>query len=175
MCPQIHKFHIKKGVKAMAQEKVRDILTKEGLENYKNELAYLKEVKRKEISLKIKEAREQGDLSENAEYDAAKEEQGITEDRITVLEAIIKNAQVVETDGASEYVGFGNTVNVLDIETEETMTFTIKGAKEANVLEGIISNESPLGKALIGKKPGEVIEIEAPTGMISYKIVSFTS
>lgn len=152
----------------------KKLLTREGLKKYEDELEELKFVRRKEISQKIKEAREQGDLSENAEYDAAKDEQRDVESRIEELEKLLKNVEVVDVEqtegGKVKKVAFGCTVKVTDLELNEDMEFTIKGASEADSLNGSISNESPLGVALIGKKKGDVVEVEAPVGMIKYKI-----
>lgn len=156
----------------MAEKK--NLLTREGLEKYEEELQYLKSVKMKEISQKIKEAKEQGDLSENAEYDAAKDEQGKVDARIKELEKLLKNAEVVDieqTDGKIAKVSFGCTVKLLDKELKEEMEYTIKGSSEADSLNGSISNESPLGKALIGAKKGDTIEVEAPVGIVKYKIL----
>lgn len=156
----------------MAEKK--NLLTREGLEKYEEELQYLKSVKMKEISQKIKEAKEQGDLSENAEYDAAKDEQGKVDARIKELEKLLKNAEVVDveqTDGKIAKVSFGCTVKLLDKELKEEMEYTIKGSSEADSLNGSISNESPLGKALIGAKKGDTIEVEAPVGVVKYKIL----
>ena len=152
----------------------KNLLTREGLKKYEDELHYLKSVKRKEISQKIKEAREQGDLSENAEYDAAKDEQRDVEARIEELEKLLKNVEVVDVeqvDGKIARISFGCTVKLLDKEMKEEMEFTIKGASEADSLNGSISNESPLGKALIGAKKGDTIEVEAPVGMVKYKVL----
>ena len=151
----------------------KKLLTREGLKKYEDELEQLKFVKRKEISQKIKEAREQGDLSENAEYDAAKDEQRDVEARIEELEKLLKNVEVVDVeqvDGKVSKVSFGCTVKITDLELKEDMEYTIKGASEADSLNGSISNESPLGLALIGAKKGDTVEVEAPIGVIKYKI-----
>ena len=155
----------------MAESK--KLLTREGLKKYEEELEELKFVKRKEISQKIKEAREQGDLSENAEYDAAKDEQRDVEARIEELEKLLKNVEVVDVesvDGKVTKVSFGCTVKITDLELKEDMEYTIKGASEADSLNGSISNESPLGIALIGAKKGETVEVECLAGVIKYKI-----
>lgn len=152
----------------------KNLLTREGLKKYEDELQYLKSVKRKEISQKIKEAREQGDLSENAEYDAAKDEQRDVEARIEELEKLLKNVEVVDVeqvDGKVTRVSFGCTVKLLDKEMKEELEFTIRGSSEADSLNGSISNESPLGKALIGAKKGDTIDVEAPVGVVKYKIL----
>ncbi|MGN0325263.1 MAG: transcription elongation factor GreA [Lachnospiraceae bacterium] len=157
----------------MAEKK--NLLTREGLKKYEDELQELKSVRRKEISQKIKEAREQGDLSENAEYDAAKDEQRDVEARIEELEKLLKNVEVVDVveqvDGKVAKVSFGCTVKLLDKEMKEEVEYTIKGASEADSLNGSISNESPLGRALIGSKKGDTVEVEAPVGVIKYKVL----
>ena len=149
----------------MAEKK--NILTYTGLKKYEDELHDLKVNKRQEIAQKIKEAREQGDLSENAEYDAAKDEQRDIEARIVDLEKLLKNAEVVVEDKIS----IGCQVKVLDIEEDEEMEFKIVGSTEANSLEGKISNESPVGRALLGKKAGETVDVETQAGIIQYKIL----
>ena len=148
------------------QEK-KNILTYEGLRKYEDELHDLKVVKRQEVAQKIKEAREQGDLSENAEYDAAKDEQRDIEARIEELEKILKNAEVVVEDK----INIGCQVKILDIEYSEELDYKIVGSTEANSLKGKISNESPVGKALIGHKVGDTVEVETPAGVFSYKIL----
>lgn len=154
-------------------EEKKNLLTREGLKKYEDELHDLKVVKRKEVAQKIKEAREQGDLSENAEYDAAKDEQRDIEARIEELEKILKNVEVVDMDEEHnlEQVGFGLVVKVKDNEFQDEMEFKIVGATEANSLKGKISNESPLGKALLGAKKGDSVSVEAPAGMIEYTIL----
>lgn len=156
----------------MAEEK-KNLLTREGLEKYEQELHYLKITKREEIAQKLKEARAQGDLSENAEYDAAKDEQRNVEARIEELEKLLKNVEVVDDDGSDDgkKVKFGSVVKILDKELKEELTYRIVGASEAKCLEGSISDESPLGKALIGAKKGETISVEAPCGVLKYKVI----
>lgn len=152
----------------------KNLLTREGLKKYEDELHDLKVVKRKEVAQKIKEAREQGDLSENAEYDAAKDEQRDIEARIEELEALLKNVEVVDMETDADdvtKVNFGLVVTVKDNEFGDEMEFKIVGATEANSLKGKISNESPLGKALIGSKKGDVVTVEAPAGVIEYTIL----
>ncbi len=156
------------------EEVKKNLLTREGLKKYEDELHELKVVKRKEVSQKLKEARAQGDLSENAEYDAAKDEQRDIEARIYELEKLLKNVEVVDTDAVEsdgKKVNFGSTVRILDKELKEEMVLTIKGASEADSLNGSISNESPLGKALLGSKKGDTVSIEAPVGTLKYKIL----
>ena len=131
-------------------------------------------MKRKEVAQKIKEAREQGDLSENAEYDAAKDEQRDIEARIEELEGILKNAEVVIEDEVDfDKINVGCTVKVFDVTFDEEMEFRIVGSTEANSLEGKISNESPVGKALIGAQKGDTVEVETPAGVIQYEILDF--
>ena len=155
----------------MAEAK-RKLLTYAGLKALEDELENLKVVKRKEVAEKIKEAREQGDLSENAEYDAAKDEQRDIEARIEELEGILKNAEVVVEDEVdSDKINVGCKVDVYDVEFEEEIEFQIVGSTEANSLEGKISNESPVGKALIGASIGDVVEVETPTGVMQYKVL----
>lgn len=150
----------------------KNLMTYAGLKKLEDELHDLKVIRRKEVAEKIKEAREQGDLSENAEYDAAKDEQRDIEARIEELEAILKNAEVVVEDEAdTEKINVGCKVLVLDEEFDEEVEFKIVGSTEANSLQGKISNESPLGKALIGAKVGDSISVEAPVGMMTYKIL----
>ena len=150
----------------------KKILTYEGLKALEDELEELKVVKRKEVAGKIKEAREQGDLSENAEYDAAKDEQRDIEARIEELEAILKVAEVVdESEIDYNKISVGCKVRVLDVEYDEELEFHIVGSTEANSLSGKISNESPVGKALMNQSAGDVVDVETPTGMFQYKVL----
>lgn len=150
----------------------KNILTYEGLKRYEDELQNLKVVKRKEVAQKIKEAREQGDLSENAEYDAAKDEQRDIELRIEELEKLLKNAEVVVEDEIDlDKINIGCKVKVYDVDEDEDMEFKIVGSTEANSLQNKISNESPVGQALIGKKVGDVVEVETQSGVIQYKVL----
>ena len=153
-------------------EAKKNILTYEGLKKYEEELQDLKVVKRREVAEKIKEAREQGDLSENAEYDAAKDEQRDIEARIEELEKILKNAEVVDEDEVDlEVINIGCKVKILDVEYNEELEYKIVGSTEANSLKGKISNESPVGKALIGTKVGDVITVETQAGAFQYKVL----
>ncbi len=155
----------------MAEAK-KNILTYAGLKKYEEELSDLKVVKRKEIAQKIKEAREQGDLSENAEYDAAKDEQRDIELRIEELEKLLKNAEVVVEDEVElDKISVGCEVKVYDMEYEEEMDFQIVGSTEANSLRNKISNESPVGKALLGKRVGETVVVDTQAGEIAYKVL----
>ncbi len=156
----------------MAEAK-KQLLTSEGLKKLEDELHDLKVNRRKEVAQKIKEARELGDLSENAEYDAAKDEQRDIESRIEQIEKILKNAEVYEDESDGTVISMGCTVKVKDMELKEEMEFKIVGSTEANSLEGMISNESPLGMALMGAKKGATVKVEAPVGVIKYKVVDF--
>ncbi|MCB7317618.1 transcription elongation factor GreA [Lacrimispora sp. 210928-DFI.3.58] len=150
----------------------KHILTYAGLKQYEDELQNLKVVKRKEVAQKIKEAREQGDLSENAEYDAAKDEQRDIELRIDELEKLLKNAEVVVEDEIDlDKINIGCKVKLLDVEFDEEMEFFIVGSTEANSLQNKISNESPVGRALIGKVVGDVVDVETQAGIIQYKVL----
>ena len=150
----------------------KHILTYAGLKQYENELQNLKVVKRKEVAQKIKEAREQGDLSENAEYDAAKDEQRDIELRIEELEKLLKNAEVVVEDEIDvDKINIGCKVKLLDVEYDEEMEFFIVGSTEANSLQNKISNEAPVGHALMGKSVGDVVDVETQAGVIQYKVL----
>ena len=154
----------------MADKKV--VLTYEGLKKREEELEELKTVRRKEVAEKIKEARGQGDLSENAEYDAAKEEQAEIEARIVLLEKMLRNAEVIdEEEVSSDKISVGCKVKLYDIEFEEEVEYIIVGSAEADPMEGRISNESPVGAGLIGHSVGEEVTIEVPDGDIVFKIL----
>ena len=153
-------------------EAKKNILTKEGLAKYEDELHELKTVKLKEVAEKLKEAREQGDLSENAEYDAAKDEQRDIAARIEVIEKILKNAEVIDdSDVDTNKISIGCTVKLKDIEFDEDIEYKIVGSSEANSLKGKISNESPVGKALIGAKKGQTVSVETQAGVFKYKVL----
>ena len=147
------------------------ILTKEGKEELEKKLEYLKVVKRAEITERIKTAREFGDLSENAEYDAAKNEQARIEGEIVEIEAKLKIAEIIKGGGAKDIVSVGKRVKVLDIDFDETSVYEIVGTTEADISKNKISNESPLGKALIGGKAGDEVTVKAPQGEYKVKIV----
>ena len=156
-------------------EKKKKLLTYAGLRALEQELEDLKVVKRKEVSQKIKEAREQGDLSENAEYDAAKDEQRDIEARIEELENILKNVEVVDEDEVDlDKINVGCAVKVYDITFDEEVDFKIVGSTEANSLEGKISNESPVGHALIGKTVGDVVDVETQAGLMQFKVLEIS-
>ena len=153
-------------------EAKKNILTKEGLAKYEEELHELKTVKLKEVAEKLKEAREQGDLSENAEYDAAKDEQRDIAARIEVIEKILKNAEVIDdSDVDINKISIGCTVKLKDLEFDEEIEYKIVGSSEANSLKGKISNESPVGKALIGAKKGQTVSVETQAGIFKYKVL----
>lgn len=153
-------------------EAKKNILTYEGLKKYEDELNELKVVKRQEVAQKIKEAREQGDLSENAEYDAAKDEQRDIEARIEELEKILKNAEVIDEEEVDiNVISVGCKIKILDIEFDEEVVYKIVGSTEADSINGKISNESPVGKALIGKKVGEIVEVETQVGVVKYEVL----
>lgn len=149
------------------------LITAEGLEELKKELEDLKLVKRKEISEKIKVALAFGDISENAEYDEAKNEQANVESRIAKIEQIIKSAKVIKESKQKGVVSIGSKVKIKDLEFDEEMEYTIVGSAEADPFKGKISNVSPLGKSLLGKKIGEIIEVASPSGdVIKYEIIT---
>ena len=154
-------------------EAKKNLMTYEGLKKLEDELEDLKVNQRKAVAAKIKEAREQGDLSENAEYDAAKDEQRDIEARIEEIEKILKNAEVVlEEEADTKKVNIGCEVKLLDCEFDEEVTYKIVGSTEASSLKGKSSNESPLGKALIGQKKGATVTIELEDGSeIQYKVL----
>ena len=151
------------------------VLTKEGVAKLEAELENLKTVRRKEVAEKIKVALSFGDLSENSEYDEAKNEQGIVESRIAEIEATLAHAQIIADDDIStEKVGIGNVVKILDIEMDEEMEFQIVGTSEANIEKGKMSDESPIGGALIGRKIGEEVEVETPSGVLKFRILNIS-
>lgn len=157
----------------MAEKK--NLLTDKGLKKLEDELQELRVVKRKEVAQKIKEAREQGDLSENAEYDAAKDEQKDIEARIEELESILKNVEVVYTDEVdNEKVNVGCVVTVKELPGGNVQIFKLVGSTEADILNNKISNESPVGAALMGAKAGEVVTVEAPNGSFQFEILEIS-
>ena len=150
-------------------------MSREGYEKLEKELDYLITVRRAEVAQKLKEARSFGDLSENAEYDEAKNEQGIVESRIAEIEATLKRAVIVDdSEISTEKVGIGNVVTILDMEMEEEMTFQIVGTSEANIDKGHMSNESPIGKALLDHSIGEVVTADTPSGELQFKILNIS-
>ena len=145
-------------------------LTKEGKEELERELRVLIDEKRPEIADRIKVAREHGDLSENAEYESARNEQAHNEGRIAEIENILKYAQIIDGKGKKDVISLGATIDVYDKTYDEEMTFKILGTTEADVTQGKISNESPIGNALLGRRVGETVEIETPEGIIVLEI-----
>ena len=157
----------------MSEKKV--VLTYEGLKRMEEELEDLKTVRRKEVAEKIKEARGQGDLSENAEYDAAKEEQAEIEARIVVLEKMLRNAEVIDDEEVSaDIISIGSKVKIYDLEFKEEEEYSIVGSAEADPITGKISNESPVGKALLGHKPGDLVTVETPSGEAEFRILEIS-
>lgn len=149
------------------------ILTQEGFDKLEEELNYLKTEKRTEIAERIKVARGFGDLSENSEYDEAKNAQAENEQQIAELEAKIRHAKVIDSKEIdTKTVQIGNTVKLYDEEFEEEIEYTIVGSTEVNLVENKISNESPIGKALLGRKKGEVVDVDAPDGIIKFEILA---
>ena len=149
------------------------ILTREGYENLKEELTNLKTVRRKEVAERLKQAIDFGDLSENSEYDDAKNEQAFIEGRIQTIEATLRNAQVIEEGARSSgVVNIGSYVTVRDVEIDDVEEYRIVGTSEADPMQNKISNESPLGAALLGKRQGQTVEVEAPAGTIAYEILN---
>ena len=151
----------------------KQFLTKKGYDERVARLEELKVVRRKEVAQKLKEAREQGDLSENAEYDAAKDEQRDIETQIAELEEILKNAEVVQDNNTDkDAIKMESVVKLHDVEYDEDIEYVIVGSSEADSLNNKISNESPIGAAMLGKKVGDTVKVEAPAGVIEYKIIS---
>ncbi len=154
----------------MSKEEV--ILTQDGLEKIEKELHFLKQVKRKEVASRIKEAISYGDISENSEYENAKNEQAFVEGRIATLEKWLRNSRLLtKEDQDEEKVSLGDKVKLWDVDGEEEMEFTIVGTAEADPSDNKISNESPVGKAIIGKKPGDFLEVEVPAGLLKLKVL----
>ena len=155
----------------MEQQEV--ILTQEGYNKLEEELNYLKTEKRTEIAERIKIARGFGDLSENSEYDEAKSAQAENEEKIIELETKIRNAKVIDAKEIdTKTVPIGNTVKLLDVEFDDEIEYTIVGSTEVNLEEKKISNESPIGKALLGRKKGETVDVNAPDGVVQFKILA---
>ncbi len=158
----------------MAETK-KVILTSEGLEKLEKELEYLTTEKRQEVAAKIKQALAFGDLSENSEYDEAKNEQAQVEERIKALNNMLKNVQIIEEEDIdTKRVSLGSKVKVLDMELNEEMELTVVGSAEANPSDNKISDESPIGKALLGQRKNKIVEVEAPAGSFQMKILTIT-
>lgn len=153
----------------MADKRV--MLTEEGYKKLEDKLSYLKSVRRIEISERLKAAIALGDLSENSEYDDAKNEQAFLEGEILDLEAKIRNSDIIKSDGNLDVVQMGNTVVIKDLEYNEEETYTLVGSAEADPSEFKISNESPVGAAIVGQKVGSVVDVHAPAGILKYEIV----
>ena len=150
-------------------------VSSEGLKKLKEELEYLKTIKRKEVAEAIKVARAFGDLSENSEYDEAKNEQGLVEKRIADIEAMLKNIKVIdESNIKTDVVNVGDIVKVLDLTFDEEVEYTLVGSSESNPVENKISDESPIGKALIGASLGETVKAETPGGEIVMKVLNIS-
>lgn len=148
------------------------LLTVEGLKKLENELEHLKTVKRKEVADRIKQAIEFGDISENSEYDDAKNEQAFIEGRILTLEKQLRNALIIDDSKLStEVVSLGSTVVLKDLELGDTLEYEIVGSMEADPIEKKISNVSPVGKAVLGQKIGSVVEVDVPAGVLHYEIL----
>ena len=157
----------------MAEMKTH-LLTRDEVREFEEELHDLEVNKRKEISKKIGEARELGDLSENAEYDAAKDEQRDIESRIDELKKILGNYEIIDEEGDGTVITMGCTVKIRDMQLKEEMEYKIVGSTGANILKNRISNESPVGAALIGAKEGDTVKVESPAGVLKYKVLSFS-
>ena len=156
-------------------EEKKNILTYAGLKKYEDELEDLKINRRKEVAEKLKEAMAQGDLSENAEYDAAKDEKRDIEARIEEIDKILKNVEVIPEEGVKlDKVNVGCTVTIHDLDEDEDLDYSIVGSNEANSLEGKISNESPVGKALMGAKVGDTVTVETQAGSFQYRVVKIS-
>lgn len=147
------------------------VLTQEGLAKLEQELDELKTVHRKEVNDRIRQAKEFGDISENAEYEDAKQEQAFVEGRIIRLEQMVRNARIIDTSGSTaEEVVLGASVKVKEVKSGESFEFAIVGSAESDPPNKRLSNESPLGNALIGRKKGETIDVTTPRGVVQYKI-----
>ena len=148
------------------------ILTINGLQKLEEELEHLKTVSRREVAVRIKQAIEFGDISENSEYEDAKNEQGFIEGRIGTLEKMLRNAKIIDDEKlGTEVVSIGSTVILLDMEFNDEFQCTIVGSAEADPDESKISNESPVGKSILGKTKGEVVEVSVPAGLLKYQVV----
>ena len=151
------------------------ILTKQGFDNLEEQLEYLRSVRREEIAEQIKVARAFGDISENAEYDEAKNEQARIEGEIMSIESMLRHAKVVDDDAiGTDSVGIGSKVKVHDLEYQDEMEYYVVGSAEASPMEMKISNESPVGTALLGHKVGDIVEVEAPAGIIKLQILEIS-
>lgn len=148
------------------------VLSQEGLKKMEEELHFLKSVKRREIAARIKQAIDFGDISENSEYDEAKNEQAFIEGKIVVLEDKLRNVKLIDDiDISTDVVGIGSKIKVKDLDSDDIFEYTIVGSAEASPMNSKISNESPVGKALIGGRKGSIIEVDVPAGVIRYEII----
>lgn len=150
------------------------VLSPEGLQKLQEELDYLRNIKRKEVAERLKEARSHGDLSENSEYDDARNEQAFVEGRIATIENTLRNARLIEETGAADVVRLGSTVKLKDLEYGDVLEYSLVGSVEADPSRNKISNESPVGRAILGKAKGVVVDVDAPAGTIRYEIVDVT-
>jgi len=158
----------------MAEKEV--MLTRAGLARLEEELDNLRIVKRKEVAERIKQAIEFGDISENSEYEDAKNEQAFIEGRIITIEKMLRNAKVIEDDEREAgVVSIGSTVTLKDIEFDEVIEYKIVGSAEADPLQNLISNESPVGRSLLGKKEGSVVDVDAPVGKLKFQILDISN
>lgn len=156
------------------EDKKEVVVSPEGLKKLEDELEYLKTTKRREVQERLKEARSHGDLSENSEYDDARNEQAFVEGRIATLEKMLRNARVIDSENAAsetDVVRLGSTVRLKDLEYDEEVEYTIVGPVEANPREHKISHESPVGKAILGQRAGVTVSVEAPGGLMQYQIL----
>lgn len=157
----------------MAEKEV--LLTPSGLQKLEEELEHLRTVKRKEVAERIKTAIEYGDISENSEYDDAKNEQAFIEGRIITLEKMLRNARVIDNSEVhTDTVSIGSTIKLKDLEFGDVVEYLIVGSAEADPIENKISNESPVGRALLGKKKGDVIDVNVPAGVLQFKLLGIT-
>lgn len=151
------------------------VLTRDGLEKIEKELAFLKSVKRKEIAGRIKQAISYGDITDNSEYEDAKNEQAFVEGRIATLEKLLRHARILEkTDEGNGFVTLGSTVQIKDLELDQDYTYTVVGTAEADPSNSKISNESPVGKAILGLSVGDEVEVKVPAGSVKYKVIEIS-
>ncbi len=157
----------------MAGEEI--VLTRDGLEKIEKELNFLKSVKRKDVAARIKQAISYGDITDNSEYEDAKNEQAFVEGRIATLEKILRHARILEkSENGNGFVTLGSTVRLKDLELDQDYTYTVVGTAEANPSESKISNESPVGKAILGLSVGDEVEVKVPAGVLKYRIVEIS-
>jgi transcription elongation factor GreA len=169
----MHRLSVVLGTEVVRQSMTEKpvFLTRDGLEKLEEELAYLETTKRAEVAARIQSAKEEGDISENAEYDDAKHEQAFVEGRIMTLRAMISNAEIIEEDVRSDIVRLGSRVTVQDDGDDEPSIYYVVGSAEADPLNGRISNESPIGRALMGQRANSTVSYDAPDGKMSLKIL----